>query len=40
MLFHEALAEITPKSYRLRKRWLDVNERKRQSMKAGALTEA
>lgn len=32
----DELIEITPKSYRLRKRWLDVNERKRQAMKAGA----
>jgi len=35
----DELIEITPKSYRLRKRWLDVNERKRQAMRAGATVE-
>ena len=30
----EELVEVTPKSIRLRKRWLDPNERKRQSGKS------
>jgi GTP-binding protein len=32
----DELVEVTPKSIRLRKRWLDPNERKRQSRKAAA----
>jgi GTP-binding protein len=32
----EELVEITPKSIRLRKRWLDPNERKRQERKREA----
>jgi GTP-binding protein len=30
----DELVEVTPKAIRLRKRWLDPNERKRQSRKA------
>jgi GTP-binding protein len=30
----EELVEVTPKNIRLRKRWLDPNERKRQSRKS------
>jgi len=32
----DELVEITPKSIRLRKRWLDPNERKKQSRKREA----
>jgi GTP-binding protein len=32
----EELVEVTPKSIRLRKRWLDPNERKRQGRKSEA----
>ncbi len=32
----DELIEVTPKSYRLRKRWMDATERKRQNMKAAA----
>jgi GTP-binding protein len=32
----DELVEVTPKSIRLRKRWLDPNERKRRSRKAAA----
>ena len=32
----DELVEVTPKSIRLRKRWLDPNERKRQSRKTAA----
>jgi GTP-binding protein len=36
----DELVEVTPKSVRLRKRWLDSNERKRESRKAAADAEA
>jgi GTP-binding protein len=36
----DELVEITPKSIRLRKRWLDPNERKRQSRKKEAADAA
>ncbi len=36
----EELVEVTPKSIRLRKRWLDPNERKRQERKRDAEREA
>ena len=36
----EELVEITPESIRLRKRWLDPNERKRQERKREADREA
>jgi GTP-binding protein len=36
----EELVEITPKSIRLRKRWLDPNERKKQERKKESDREA
>jgi GTP-binding protein len=36
----DELVEVTPKSVRLRKRWLDPNERKRESRKSAAAAEA
>jgi GTP-binding protein len=36
----EELVEVTPKSIRLRKRWLDPNERKKQERKREADREA
>jgi GTP-binding protein len=36
----EELVEVTPKSIRLRKRWLDPNERKKQERKREAEREA
>jgi GTP-binding protein len=36
----EELVEVTPESIRLRKRWLDPNERKRQERKREAEREA
>ena len=37
---YEELVEITPKSIRLRKRWLDPNERKKQERKKESEREA